>query len=69
MNRVLELFNKTNQFNTTGIRYTLDNCERLFSDGRLLLVLWAEDRFTQYGLIVGLQLTREQLDYNKKLDR
>ena len=23
----------------------------------------------QYGLVVGLQLTREQLDYNKKLDR
>jgi hypothetical protein len=23
----------------------------------------------QYGLVVGLQLTREQLDYNKKLER
>jgi len=23
----------------------------------------------QYGLVAGLQLTREQLDYNKKLDR
>jgi FkbH-like protein len=51
MTRVLELFNKTNQFNTRGTRYTLDECHRLFLAGRQLFVLWAEDRFTQYGLI------------------
>ena len=51
MNRALELFNKTNQFNTRGTRYTLDECHRLFLAGRQLFVLWAEDRFTHYGLI------------------
>ena len=51
MNRTLELFNKTNQFNTTGERYTLEQCHRHFADGRKLYVIQAEDRFTQYGLI------------------
>jgi FkbH-like protein len=51
MSRALELFNKTNQFNTTGARYTLEECHRHFAVGRRLYVLQAEDRFTQYGLI------------------
>ena len=29
LNRALELFNKTNQFNTTGGRYTLEQCHEL----------------------------------------
>jgi FkbH-like protein len=51
MSRALELFNKTNQFNTTGERYTLEQCHRHFVAGRRLCVLQAKDRFTQYGLI------------------
>ena len=51
MNRVLELFNKTNQFNTTGVRYTLEQCHQLLAAGRQLHVFQAVDRFTQYGLI------------------
>ena len=51
MSRALELFNKTNQFNTTGERYTLEQCSRNFEAGRELHVIEAEDRFTQYGLI------------------
>ncbi len=51
MNRALELFNKTNQFNTTGERYTLEQCHQFFLSGRELYVLHAEDRFTQYGLV------------------
>ena len=51
MSRALELFNKTNQFNTTGERYTLEQCHQRFAAGRRLYVLQAEDRFTQYGLI------------------
>ena len=51
MSRALELFNKTNQFNTTGVRYTLEQCHQLFVSGRQLVVIQAEDRFTQYGLI------------------
>ncbi len=51
MSRALELFNKTNQFNTTGARYTLEQCHQRFVAGQVLYVLQAEDRFTQYGLI------------------
>jgi len=51
MSRALELFNKTNQFNTTGERYTLEQCHLHFVAGRELYVIQAEDRFTQYGLI------------------
>jgi len=51
MIRALELFNKTNQFNTTGERYTLEQCHEFFTAGWELYVIQAEDRFTQYGLI------------------
>jgi FkbH-like protein len=51
MNRALELFNKTNQFNTTGARYTLEQCHQRLAAGNQLHVIEAEDRFTQYGLI------------------
>jgi FkbH-like protein len=51
MSRALELFNKTNQFNTTGARYTLEQCHQRFAAGGRLHVLQAQDRFTQYGLI------------------
>jgi FkbH-like protein len=51
MSRALELFNKTNQFNTTGQRYTLEQCHQFFNEGCELHVIQAEDRFTQYGLI------------------
>jgi FkbH-like protein len=51
MSRALELFNKTNQFNTNGARYTLEECHQRFLAGGELFVIQAEDRFTQYGLI------------------
>lgn len=50
-NRALELFNKTNQFNTTGARFTVEQCHGLLVDGWQLHVMEAEDRFTQYGLV------------------
>ena len=51
MNRALELFNKTNQFNTTGARYTLEQCHQRLAAGNQLHVIEAVDRFTEYGLI------------------
>jgi FkbH-like protein len=63
MNRALELFNKTNQFNTTGERYTLEQCHQFFASGRELYVLHAEDRFTQYGLVGAAWLHRNCLEH------
>ncbi len=57
LNRALELFNKTNQFNTVGARYTLAQCDEYLAAGRQLHVIEAEDRFTQYGLIGAAWVT------------
>ncbi len=63
MSRALELFNKTNQFNTTGARYTLEQCHQHFLAGRQLCVLQAEDRFTQYGLIGAAWVRQNCIDH------
>jgi FkbH-like protein len=63
MNRAVELFNKTNQFNTTGTRYTLEQCHQRLTAGYELRVVHAEDRFTQYGLIGGAWLRRNCVEH------
>jgi FkbH-like protein len=63
MSRALELFNKTNQFNTTGAHYTLEQCHRYLLAGRQLYVLQAEDRFTQYGLIAAAWVRQNCVDH------
>jgi FkbH-like protein len=63
MNRALELFNKTNQFNTTGERYTLEHCHQRFASGYQLYAVLAEDRFTQYGLIAAAWVLRNCIDH------
>jgi FkbH-like protein len=55
--RTLELINKTNQFNTTGKRWTLPECAGFLRDGGRCFVLDVTDRFTAYG-IVGVLLTK-----------
>jgi FkbH-like protein len=49
--RVLELINKTNQFNTTGKRWTEQECMAAFAAGCRFLAFEVEDRFTAYGLV------------------
>jgi FkbH-like protein len=63
MSRALELFNKTNQFNTTGERYTLEDCHQRFAAGYELYVVTAEDRFTQYGLVAAAWMLRNCIDH------
>jgi FkbH-like protein len=63
MNRTLELFNKTNQFNTTGVRYTMEQCHELLAAGRELHVIEAEDRFTQYGLIGAAWINQNCIEH------
>ena len=63
MSRALELFNKTNQFNTTGARYSLEQCHQRFAAGCRLHVLQAEDRFTQYGLIGAAWVRQNCVDH------
>jgi FkbH-like protein len=63
INRALELFNKTNQFNTTGARYTLEQFHQLLAAGHQLHVISAEDRFTHYGLIGAAWLHENCLEH------
>ena len=56
--RVLELINKTNQFNTTGKRWTKQECTAAVATGTRFIAFEVEDRFTEYGL-VGVMVVRE----------
>lgn len=49
--RAFELLNKTNQFNTTGQRWTLEQVARAFQSGERWTAFEANDRFSSYGLI------------------
>jgi FkbH-like protein len=52
--RLVELVNKTNQFNTTGRRWTAEELEKLCQQG-VVLAADVSDRFSAYGLVaVGL---------------
>lgn len=56
--RALELLNKTNQFNTTGQRWSDAEMQGWLSSGGRLLAASAEDRFANHGLI-ALALLRD----------
>lgn len=58
--RVLELLNKTNQYNTTGRRWQRDELAAAFSDGLEIFAFEVSDTFTHYGL-VGMALVRGNL--------
>lgn len=55
--RCLELLNKTNQFNTTGRRWTYAEIVQFLQQGGFMISAAARDRFTDYGLI-GVALCR-----------
>jgi FkbH-like protein len=56
--RAFELLNKTNQFNTTGVRWAQGQIVDLFRQRGKLLAFTVADKFSQYGL-VGVILYRE----------
>ena len=49
--RALELINKSNQFNTTGKRWTAEEAKRFFLDRGRFIVFEVKDRFTAYGIV------------------
>ena len=49
--RVLELINKTNQFNTTGRRWTGQELGTAFARGLRVLAFDVTDRYTPYGIV------------------
>ncbi len=49
--RILELTNKTNQFNTTGKRWTQAEVVAFLSQGGRIFAFRVKDRFSDYGLV------------------
>jgi FkbH-like protein len=49
--RSLELINKTNQFNTTGRRWTAQECEQILRAGGTFYAFELRDKFAHYGLV------------------
>ena len=49
--RAFELINKTNQFNTTGKRWTQEAMRAALAAGTVLHAFEVEDRFSRYGLV------------------
>jgi FkbH-like protein len=49
--RALELVNKTNQFNTSGGRWSHESLLELFAAGGNLVTFTVHDRFADYGLV------------------
>jgi FkbH-like protein len=49
--RAQELINKTNQFNTTGRRWTAEEFQAFFQSGGVIYTFEVTDRFTSYGLV------------------
>jgi FkbH-like protein len=49
--RAFELVNKTNQFDTTGKRWSSAEIQELFASGGRFVTFTVEDKFTSYGLV------------------
>jgi FkbH-like protein len=49
--RAMELVNKSNQFNTTGKRWTYQEWANALAGGMQVFAFEVEDRFTSYGLV------------------
>ena len=60
--RALELINKTNQFNTTGERWTESGAADFFDNGGRWWAFRVQDRYTAYGLVGLLLLQGEQIE-------
>jgi FkbH-like protein len=58
--RAFELLNKTNQFNTTGRRWSHEECLAAFNEGTVFFTFRVEDNLTAYGL-VGIAITKQAI--------
>ncbi|MCX2561715.1 hypothetical protein OQ252_09945 [Acetobacter farinalis] len=59
--RALELTNKTNQFNTSGKRWTFKEVADFLKEGGQLLAFTVQDKFTEYGLVGVLYLRNTEI--------
>jgi len=62
LNRVFELFNKTNQFNSIGYRYTFDEIHQLF-ENNLIYHGSVSDKYIDYGIMICLILKNNIIEH------
>jgi FkbH-like protein len=60
--RALELLNKTNQFNTTGRRWSDADMQNWLAAEGILIAARAEDRFAQHGLVALALVHAQQIE-------
>ena len=60
--RAFELLNKTNQYNTTGRRWTREELAAHFRTGAVLHTFEVEDSFTAYGLVGAVIVNGAEID-------
>jgi len=60
--RAMELINKTNQYNTTGKRWTHDQFHSAFADGHRIMAFDVSDRYTNYGLVGVVVVDRNTIE-------
>jgi FkbH-like protein len=60
--RAFELINKTNQFNTTGVRWSESNARDYFKAGGSWWTFEVADRYTHYGLVGVVCITADRVD-------
>jgi FkbH-like protein len=60
--RSFELLNKTNQFNTTGRRWTHQEIEAFFAGDGRFLAFEVEDKFTKYGLTALILIAGDMIE-------
>jgi FkbH-like protein len=60
--RAFELINKSNQFNTTGKRWSMEECSRAFADGWKFSTFEVQDNYSTYGLVGVAILNGSYLD-------
>jgi FkbH-like protein len=59
--RISELVNKTNQFNTSGQRWTVDDYKHLFDQGGCIYAFSVSDRFVEYGTVGALMVLGDEI--------
>ena len=60
--RCFELLNKTNQFNTTGKRWTFAEIEEFFAKGGVIVALDVRDKFTPYGITALVLVSGDHIE-------
>ncbi len=65
--RVVQLFNRTNEMNTTGNRYELEKLKKQFDDGEIeVFISELTDKFGDYGLIAECIVDARTKDWEIK---